>query len=330
MAKIKNLVISGGGVSGIGFLGIIKYLDEQKLIGNIETYVGTSIGSIICLLLLIDYKYNEIYDFCISFNLEKLIDCMDIDNFLENYGFESSNKIMYVIKRLLENKNISENITFNELYNHIKKKLTVTGVCLNDNNLCYFNYEKTPNMKVLIAICISSNIPVLFTPFQYENKLWLDGGLIQNYPIDYCSDDIENTLGISVYDKCLNKCVKIDDFVSFIINLMKCVAYGNNNLDVFKYKNNTIKLFRDCKNFVNFNIKSDDIKEIYDSGYQCAKEQHNIIEKFINNHDINKKAETDSNSDKNIDSDSKIIKKEESDSNLIKKEEILDPQNPVA
>ena len=74
MAKIKNLVISGGGVSGIGFLGIIKYLDDHNIISNIETYVGTSIGSIICLLLLIGYKHNEIYDFCISFNLEKLID----------------------------------------------------------------------------------------------------------------------------------------------------------------------------------------------------------------------------------------------------------------
>ena len=104
---------------------------------------------------------------------------------------------------------------------------------------------------------------------------------------------------------------------------MKCVAYGNNNLDVFKYKNNTIKLFRDCKNFANFNVNSDNIKEMYDSGYQCAKDQHDIIEQFINNNNINinKKDELDSDSDEKVESESKVIdEKVESESELIKKE----------
>jgi len=58
MPKVKNLVISGGGISGIGILGILKYCFDLNILNDIGTYVGTSVGSIIALLLIIDYKYN--------------------------------------------------------------------------------------------------------------------------------------------------------------------------------------------------------------------------------------------------------------------------------
>jgi NTE family protein len=300
MPKVKNLVISGGGISGIGILGILKYCDEYNILNDVENYVGTSIGSIISLLLIINYQYYDIYDFFKYFNLEKLINSVDIDNFFENYGFENSDKIIYVIKRLLGNKNISENITFNELYEISNKKLTITGVCLSDNNLYYFNHKLTPNMKVLTAIRISSSIPILFSPVKYDDKLWLDGGIIQNYPIEFCKNDIENTLGISIFDGCFNKCVEIDNVVDFMVNLIKCVAYGNNNLDISKYKNNTIKLVHEFNSFADFSVESNTIKEIYDLGYECAKEQHNIIEQFINS---TKTEEKTANSNTSTESD---------------------------
>ena len=138
-------------------------------------------------------------------------------------------------------------------------------------------------MKVLTAIRISCCIPILFSPVNYDDKLWLDGGIIQNYPIEFCKNDIENTLGISIFDKCFNKCVQIDDVMDFMVGLMKCVAYGNNNLDISNYKNNTIKFTFECNSFADFKIDQKSIKEMFDSGYECATNQHNIIEQFIDN-----------------------------------------------
>jgi len=305
MPKVKNLVISGGGISGIGILGILKYCFDLNILNDIGTYVGTSVGSIIALLLIIDYKYNDIYDLLMSFDLEKLTDNIDIDNFIINYGLEDSNKLIYVIKRLLEYKNISENITFNELYESNNKKLTVTGVCLSDCKLYYFNHELTPDMKVLTAIRISCSIPILFTPVKYDDKLWLDGGIIQNYPIEFCKNDIENTLGISIFDKCFNKCVQIDDVMDFMVGLMKCVAYGNNNLDISNYKNNTIKFTFESNSFANFKIDYESIKEMFDSGYECAKNQHNIIDQFIDNlTTINEEQQNNDSLEQSIDSNS--------------------------
>ena len=59
---IQNLVISGGGIYGIMMIGIINNLDNYKLLKDVKKYLGTSVGSIICLLLNIDYNSYELED----------------------------------------------------------------------------------------------------------------------------------------------------------------------------------------------------------------------------------------------------------------------------
>ena len=56
MPVLKNLVISGGGINGLGLLGIIRYLSENNLIKNISHYIGTSAGAILSFLLIIGYN----------------------------------------------------------------------------------------------------------------------------------------------------------------------------------------------------------------------------------------------------------------------------------
>lgn len=280
MHKIKNLVLSGGGLQGISFLGVLKYLSENNLLNEIENYVGTSVGSLICFLLLIGYTYEELFNFCISFNMEKLVKDPNLDNFLEFYGFESSNKLTYVIKRLMDNKNLSKDITFLEFFNLNKKKLTITGVCVNNKKLNLFNYENTPDMKILIAVTISCNIPILFSPIKYENKLWIDGGAILNYPIEI-SDDLDNTLGIAIFDKQDLIEEDMEDILSYLSNLVKSMIYGSNNLTVEKYIFNTIRIDRNINFMTGFSIDKESMNNLFTNGYKIASEQSYKLNKFI-------------------------------------------------
>ena len=280
MHKIKNLVLSGGGLQGISFLGVLKYLSENNLLNEIENYVGTSVGSLICFLLLIGYTYEELFNFCISFNMEKLVKDPNLDNFLEFYGFESSNKLTYVIKRIMDNKNLSKDITFLEFFNLNKKKLTITGVCVNNKKLNLFNYENTPDMKILIAVTISCNIPILFSPIKYENKLWIDGGAILNYPIEI-SDDLDNTLGIAIFDKQDLIEEDMEDILSYLSNLVKSMIYGSNNLIVEKYIFNTIRIDRNINFMTGFSIDKESMNNLFTNGYKIASEQSYKLNKFI-------------------------------------------------
>ena len=56
----EKLVISGGGIKGLSGLGALQYLEDNKLLESINTYIGTSIGGIILYLLAIGYKPIEI------------------------------------------------------------------------------------------------------------------------------------------------------------------------------------------------------------------------------------------------------------------------------
>jgi len=287
MTQLKNLVLSGGGVTALGFLGILKLLYEHDLIKEIEHYIGTSMGAIISYLLTIGFTHNELLEFSKLFNFSKITEDIKLDNFLCNYGFIDMNNIKIILKNISNVKNIDNDITFIQHFKKTKKKLSITGTCLSDFKLYYFNYENTPDMKIFDAILISCCIPLLFQPIEHDNKCWIDGGIINNFPIDYCDDEIDNTLGIAIKDICFEKCTinPKKDLPDYLSNLFKCLVYSDTVKKLETYDKNTIKYNFDISIMVDFNINSDEILEIFNDGYQQALSQINIFQKFIKSND---------------------------------------------
>lgn len=280
---IKNLVISGGGISGLGILGIIKYLEEKNLLKNIKNYIGTSVGSILAFLILIGYTSEELINFSILFDFNKITTKLSLDTLISKWGFYSIDKIIYVIKELIVNKNINQNITFSEINKKFNKNIIITGTCLNENKLYYFNKEDNPDMKLLDAIKISICIPIIFTPIKYNDKLWVDGGLLNNYPIEYFDKELDCTLGITISDECFEKCNKneINDLKNYLAYIFKCLIYGQNMIINNKYNNNSIKFIHCFDSFGSFDLTKEKKQEYYNLGYQCIKKQKNILNKFI-------------------------------------------------
>ena len=287
MTQLKNLVLSGGGVTAIGFLGILKLLYEYDLIKEIEHYVGTSMGAIICYLLTIGFNHNELLEFSKLFNFSKITDDIKLDNFLYNYGFVDMNNIRIILKNISNFKNIDNDITFKQHFEKTNKKLSITGTCLSDFKLYYFNYENFPDMKIFDAILISCCIPLLFEPIEHNNKCWIDGGIINNFPIDYCSEEIDNTLGIAIKDICFGDCSinPKKDLPDYLSNLFKCMVYSDTIKKLEVYDNNTIKYNFDISMMVNFNINSNEILDIFNDAYQQATLQIDILQKFIKTND---------------------------------------------
>ena len=287
MTQLKNLVLSGGGVTALGFLGILKLLYEYDLIKEIKHYVGTSMGAILCYLLTIGFNHNELLEFSKLFNFSKITEDIKLDNFLYNYGFVDMNNIKIILKNISNYKKIDDDITFKQHFEKTNKKLSITGTCLSDFKLYYFNHENSPDMKIFDAILISCCIPLLFEPIQYNNKCWIDGGIINNFPIDYCSQEIENTLGIAIKDICFNNCSinPKKDLPDYLSNLFKCLVYSDTIKKLEVYDKNTIKYNFDISMIVDFSINSNEILDIFNDAYQQAISQKNIFQKFIKTND---------------------------------------------
>ena len=273
--KSKNiLVISGGGIKGFCILGIIKKLMELEILINPDVYCGTSVGACISVLLLIGYLPDDIYEVLKDIDFSMLIDYNE-EMLDESYiGLLKSDPIMSIISTMLKKKGIDSKITFKELYNKLKKKLIITGVCLNDLSINYFSHETFPDMNVLKAVRISMSIPFIFKPVKFNGKLWVDGGCLNNYPIDVFDNVLEDVIGIYAEDNFSN----LDDFedkITYGLQVFKCILKGLNIYKKKIYEKYTIIVKPNCEGQL-FNIEEENKKIMFDCGYCCD------CHKFIN------------------------------------------------
>ena len=242
--------------------------DKEKL-KNINIYCGTSIGAVISLLLLIDYKPIDIYNVLKEINFEILFD-YDIENILDDnyFGVYSSDKIIYIIGMLIKNKSISVHITFRQLYEKINKKIIITGVCLNDISLHLFSYESNPNMEVLTAIRISMSVPIIFKPVKFENKIWIDGGCLNNFPIDLFDDCLENVIGIYLGTNEIENIETFQNVKDYFSQITKCLFKNVFKFNIKKYEKYIIYLNTDKTDWA---INKQEKIKLYNFGYNFDK-----------------------------------------------------------
>ena len=316
---IKNLVISGGAMRGFCFIGSIQYLEEKHIIQNIQTFTGTSIGGCLALLLNLNYSSKELIDIFININLEKYrdINIENILNFFENYGIDDGNRILHIFKILLMaklnilNKKYNESITFNQLFNLTQKKLTIIGCCLNDMEAIYYNYETYPNMKILDALRITFSIPFIFKPITIKNKIYVDGGLLKNYPIELY--DKKTTLGlvstsINIYNK------NIENIEDFFTSVVFITYYNLLKTKIKDYASNTINIEYDVNSF-DFELSKEEKRNLITYGYDKTKLIYNTLFK---EEPIEEKEEKEP-----------IEEKEEKESIETKKESIEEEKEPI-
>ena len=139
---IKNLVFSGAGIKIYSFLGFIKALHEYNLLENVDSFIGTSSGSLIATLCVLNFKYLEIEEILLKINISSLknITSDNIINFFGTYGIDDGKYINRLIKIILNSKVKNENITFKELYTITKKRLIITATCVNTMKIVYFDF----------------------------------------------------------------------------------------------------------------------------------------------------------------------------------------------
>jgi NTE family protein len=268
---IKNLVLCGGGIKGVVHVGVLKALEDLDYIKNINTFVGVSIGAILATLYVIGYNADSLKQFSLIFPFYKLID-MDIGN-IYKFGLDEGHKMITMITEMFIGRNIPINITLNELYNMTKKKIIITAACINDKNPYYFNYENYPNLSVILALRMSMSVPIYFTPVDFDNKLFCDGGCCDNFPI-HLIENPKEVLGIYIKNQILN-IDKIDSLDIYLIHLIQTILNGAliNDKLLKEYENSIVKLHLDV-DFMDLELNEKKKIELFELGY------NSIINKF--------------------------------------------------
>lgn len=176
----EAFVISGGSTGGFAMLG---KLHQLKLTGEfnqktLRTFGGTSVGALISILLGLKMTPEEIFLYLYENTIwEKFCKKNLMDGILGK-GFYKIDLIKKELEKLLEEK-------FGVKY---FKDLNFNFVCAAYNYtgrvMKYFNTRDDREVKIVDALFSSCAIPFLFEPIFVNGELYIDGGIVDNCPIE--------------------------------------------------------------------------------------------------------------------------------------------------
>ena len=242
---IKHIVLGGGGYLGLTTLGALHELHTNKIyhIDNITNIYSISIGALIGVILCLKIDWHIIIEYIkdrpwhkvITITPDMILNTLDKKGLLDNSFFHES------LINLFKSVDLTAEITLQELFEYSQITLHIYSVKLNDMSLVDFNHKTHPNMKVIDAVYASSALPFIFQPFWYQDSYYLDGGLLNNYPLDLCiknGGEHAEILGIKYTiapeKKILRKEAKMMEFSFFIYKkffrkLRQCQTYTITN-----------------------------------------------------------------------------------------------------
>ena len=230
---IKHLVISGGGPSGFVAYGVIKQLSIQKFldISNLETIYASSVGSIFGAVITLGYEWDWLDDYFIKRPWNKILEidpAILMNSFTDKgiYGLEIHQKLL---EPLLTAKNLSPAITLKEYYEYNNIELHIFTSDLNKEIPVSIDmsYKTHPDLSLVKAIYMSASFPFLFKPLCENGSCFIDGGLLNNYPLQNCIENIKNI----DYDEILALKKIRSNHISTISNDTNVLEYG---MEMFK------------------------------------------------------------------------------------------------
>lgn len=164
MNKNVALVLSGGGARGIAHIGVIEVLEENGF--NISSVSGTSMGALVGAVYALG-KLPEFKEWLL--NIDKLEILKLVDFTFSTQGFIKGDKIFKELKRFIPDTKI-ENL-----------KVSYSAIATDIMNKREVVFTQGP---IFDAVRASISIPSVFTPVKTPSTMLIDGGTINNLPLD--------------------------------------------------------------------------------------------------------------------------------------------------
>jgi NTE family protein len=162
-----GLVLSGGGARGLAHIGILKVFEKANI--NFDLIAGTSMGAILGAAYASGRKVEEIEEVALRFSRRtELIKLLDLNP--RRRGLLEGHRVREFLSNFF-----GEIKTFEQL----KIPLLVNAVDLKSGKEIIFTRG-----ELLPPIFASSAVPGLFSPVSFNGYTLVDGGVINNLPVD--------------------------------------------------------------------------------------------------------------------------------------------------
>jgi NTE family protein len=239
-----GLVLSGGGARGICHLGVMKALDEFGV--KIDYLSGTSAGSITGALYSYGYKPDEIVEIISSTSLTKTLRIAW--KWTGLLSLEGLNQLF--LKYIPEN-----------AFEALKIPLTIAATDIKKGRIEYFNTG-----ELIPPILGSCCVPAVFNPVEFNDGLYVDGGVLDNLPVKGIRDKCDFIIGS--HCNFIRSDIDLKNFRTVIERSLLMAINGSTT--VSKTLCNILIEPPEIGKFSGFDLSK--AREIFDAGYKYTTE----------------------------------------------------------
>lgn len=254
-----GFVLSGGGSKGLAQAGAIKFLEEQNI--KPDYIAGTSAGAIIGTLYAFGKSPEEILEFFKSiyfFHWKHIT--------LTKPGIIDSNSFKIYFTDIFKEATLAD----------LKIPVFITATDMIKGELKVFPKET----KISDALLASSAFPGVITPYIIEDSIYCDGGILNHFPSDLLLEKCDFNIGIYVspLEKITDENLKsIKSITARAFDLF----YSNSNIPKIKHCDYIIEP-HELSRFSTFETNRKKMDDIYNIGYNAAKNSHKDLNPKIN------------------------------------------------
>src|SRR2546428_5880554 len=167
-----GLTLSGGGIRGIAHLGVAKALMEAGI--SFTKISGTSAGAIVGSFLANGYQPDFILQAFKETHLFRYIKPT-----IKGFGLLTMQNTRGLYQQYLP-----------ETFEELKIPLVVAAADFGNARVAYFS-----SGELIAPVQASSCIPAVFKPIEIDGNIYVDGGILDNFPVEVIMDDCNFIIG---------------------------------------------------------------------------------------------------------------------------------------
>ena len=202
-----GLALSGGGARGIAHLGVLAALDELHL--PLARLAGVSSGAIAGAFYAAGFAPREILRLFTSVNITRLTRLA-----LSRYGLLRLDAVQALLAQ-----HLGADCTFARL----QCPLTLVATDLTEGISIYFSEG-----LLIPPLLASSAVPILYRPVAFEGRQLVDGGLLNNLPVDALLGRGLRVVGVNCNP--INRAARVTTFRSLVERTLNLAINANTTL----------------------------------------------------------------------------------------------------
>ena len=275
-----GLALAGGGMRGIAHAGVLKAFEENNI--KIDILTGTSSGSHVAILSAMGFSSLEILELFKKYAYSLVGDDTEtiiLDSFLFNKklkfdSFRSGKPIEDLYNKIASEKG------FKYIKDIPVPVATISTDVIHEKEFISSSIipkgEKyIDDIEIGTAVRASSSFSVIFDPCPFKDLLLLDGGILNNLPVD-----IAQKLGADKVISVKFSSDKINQNSNIIQIGMKTIDMMSNKISEANLKNTDLNLTINTDGTSLLDLSN--IDYCFYSGYETALENMDKIKKILN------------------------------------------------